>query len=67
MSRTAIAEVLVIVAGIALTIYFLVDDTIEPWLIRLSWAGAITAGFAAVVLAIGMLADHSGPPRSRQP
>jgi hypothetical protein len=59
---TAIVDVLVLVAGVALGIYFVVEDRLEPWLIRLSWAGALTAGIAVVLYAIARLADRNRGP-----
>jgi hypothetical protein len=68
MNRTALAHLVILIVGVILAIYFLVDDTPEAWMVRLAWAGAITAGLAAVLLALAYLADNLRyPDRPRQP
>jgi hypothetical protein len=57
VTLSRIAAVLVILVGVFLAAYFLIDDTPAAWMIRLSWAGAITAGLAAVVSAIVRITD----------
>jgi hypothetical protein len=56
---TRLAALAVLIVGIVLAVYFAIDDTPAAWLIRLSWAGAITAGFAAVLYAAVRATDRS--------
>jgi ABC-type transport system involved in cytochrome c biogenesis permease subunit len=59
---TAFVDVLILVAGVALGIYFVVEDELESWLIRLSWAGALVAGLAVVLYSVARLIDRNREP-----
>lgn len=55
MSTDRIVALLIVLVGVAVALYMLIDDTPLGWMVRLSWAGAITAGVAAVLIALERL------------
>lgn len=50
-----VRDVLIVLAAVALTLWALIDDTLPAWLVRLSWAGAVLAGFALALMALTRL------------
>lgn len=58
--RTPLAmlvDAIIVIAAVALGIWFALDDTIPEWLIRLSWAGAIVAGFGLALICLKRLTN----------
>jgi len=55
MSTQRIVALVLLVIAVAAGLYFLLDDTPVAWLVRLSYAGALTAGAAVVLLALERL------------
>lgn len=51
-SLGVVRDVLVVLVALTLTLWTLLDDTLPPWLIRLSVAGALVAGFALTLAAL---------------
>lgn len=56
------ANLVALVGAAILVVYFLVDDTPAAWLIRLSYAGALTAGLAFVAWIVADLVDRNRTP-----
>lgn len=54
-----LVNVVVIVLGVVLGVYFVIDDTPAAWLVRAAYAGALTAGLAVVLFALAALSDRS--------
>lgn len=50
-----IRDLVIVLAAIALTLWVLIDDTLPAWLVRLSVAGAVLAGFALALHALARL------------
>lgn len=63
MTARALAGAVIVIAAVVLAVYFLIDDTPAAWLVRLSWAGAIVAGFGLALYALADLLDR----RNRYP
>jgi hypothetical protein len=57
VSFTRLAELVVVAVGVFLAVLFIVDETPPDWLVRASFAGALTAGLAAVAVAVGRIVD----------
>jgi len=55
MSRQRILALIVLVIAVVVGIYMVADDTPIAWLVRLSWAAAITTGAAVVLVALERL------------
>lgn len=65
MNLARIANVVIVVAAVVLTVVFLADDTPAEWLVRLAYAGAIVAGFGVALYALAdVIGDRTPRPRS---
>jgi hypothetical protein len=58
MSTQKVVALVLLAVAVAAGLYFLLDDTPVAWLVRLSYAGALTAGAAVVVLALERLSRN---------
>jgi hypothetical protein len=57
-SLSTVRDVLIVLAAVALTLWTLIDDTLPAWLLRLSIAGAVLAGFALALMALQRLSGR---------
>lgn len=60
--RTAAVHAAVVVIGVVVGAYFLIDSTPVDWMIRLAIAGAVTAGVAFVLYALAAIATSRRAP-----
>lgn len=57
MSARLTASLATVIIAVLAFVYFIADDTPEPWLIRAAFAGALTAGVGVALLTLADLLD----------